>query len=373
MAQMTAGAPPARAWNRFADISRPFAATVLALVAALMLAGLTAGIGGDRVETAGTATMRADGLVGDHALYSRIRDRVEAGEPYYAAAAAEHRANHYPLRPFMTVRLPTLAHIMAAIGPRASTWLAIAIGIVAIIAWRRRLMAEPGLPGYARLAALLVTVNLAQLAAREWVLIHEVVAGALIALALALYRPARPWAAMAVLAFAIAVRETVLPVAMLLGLFALIDRDWRAAAGWLAIGLGFLAGIAAHISALSAVTTAADLASPGWNGFGGWPAYVSFVHQTSIFRYLPGWTSAVAVPLALLGWAAWRSRIGVVGIAVQWIYAALMMLFARANNFYWAMLVVPTLFIGLAFAPAALAALFRAIRPAGASVSTATI
>ena len=37
----------------------------------------------------------SDGLVGDHALYSRIFQRVADGESYYAAAAAEHRANHY--------------------------------------------------------------------------------------------------------------------------------------------------------------------------------------------------------------------------------------------------------------------------------------
>ena len=34
---------------------------------------------------------------------------------------------------------------------------------------------------------------------------------------------------MAVVAVGLAIRETMLPVAMLFGLFALIDRDWRAA------------------------------------------------------------------------------------------------------------------------------------------------
>lgn len=370
---MTGGAPAMPGWNRFAGVSRPVAAALLALLAALMLLGVTSGVGGDHITPAGPNAMRADGMVGDHALYSRILHRVEAGEPYYAAAAAEHRAHHYPLKPFMTVRLPTLAHGLAALGPQLSAWLAIAIGLAAVLAWRWRLMAETRSPGLARLAALLVAINLSQLAVHEWVLVHEVVAGALIALALALYRPARPWAAMAVLAAAIAIRETALPVAMLLGLFALIDRDWRAAAGWLALGLCFLAGIGLHIIALGAVTTPADFASPGWNGMGGWPAYASFVHQTSILRFLPGWTSALAVPLALLGWAAWRSRLGLAGLLVQLIFAALMMVAARSNNFYWAMLVVPSLFIGLAFAPAALIALLRAFRPAGASVSAAAV
>lgn len=370
---MTAAAPKTKGWNRFTGLPRPLAAAVLALLAALMLYGVTSGVGRDHVATAGPTSMHADGLVGDHALYSRILQRVEAGEPYYAAAAAEHRANHYPLKPFVTVRLPTLAVIFAAIGQPASTRLAISIGLAAILAWYLRLANEPDLPGYARVAGLLVAINLLQLMANEWLLIHEVMAGTLIALALALYSPARPWAAMAVIAAALAIRETVLPVAMLFGLFALIDRDWRAVTGWVVLGLCFLAGIVAHISAIAAVTTPADLASPGWNGLGGWPTYVSFARQTSIFRFLPGWASALAVPLALLGWAAWHARVGLAGLGVQLIFAALIMVFARPNNFYWAMLVVPTLYIGLIFAPAALVALFRSLGPAGASVSAAAV
>lgn len=78
------------------------------------------------------------------------------------------------------------------------------------------------------------------------------------------------------------------------------------------------------------------------------------------------------VPLALLGWAAWRSRRHDV-LIVQLGYAAMLMLFARPNNFYWAMLIEPTLFVGLIFAPAALLALYRSIRavPSPVSVSAA--
>src|SRR3546814_4238007 len=132
------------------------------------------------------------------------------------------------------------------------------VGGAAVFAWYRRLRTEAELPRYAPVAALLVAVNLTQLAAREWLYIHEVAAGVLLALALALYRPARPWLAMAVVATALAIRETIVPAAMLFGLFALIDRDWRAAAGWLAIGLCFAGGLAAHVTALPAGTTPAQ-------------------------------------------------------------------------------------------------------------------
>lgn len=364
MAQIEPSVP---GWNRFDGLSRPAAAAVLAVLALLMLLGFAGGgsSGSAGIEGRVTSTMSdrppVEGMVGDHALYLSILRDVEAGEPYYEAAAREQRANHYPLRPFVTVRLPTLAHIFAATGLTGGVLLVAATGLAAIIAWRRRLMAEPGLPGYARFAAMLIAANLSQILDRSWVLIHEVVAGALIALALALYRPGRPWAAMAVLAVAVAIRETVLPVAALLGCFALLDRDRRAAAAWLAFGLGALAMLAFHAAAVAAVTSPADLPSPGWSSFGGWKTYLAFVHHTSAIRALPAWITALLVPLALLGWAAWRSRLALIVLGVQLFFAALLMAVARSDNFYWAMMIVPTLSMGLIFAPAALAALARSL------------
>lgn len=366
---MTGAAPD---WNRFAGVARPVAGAVLALLALLMLWGVQGGVGRDHLAVAKPTSARFEGLVGDHALYAHIAKRVADGESYYAAAAAEHRNGHYPLRPFVAVRLPTLAHIVAALGERNMMLALLLFGGAAVLAWYRRLRADAALPRHAAIGALFVAANLTQLAAREWLYIHEMTAGVLLALALALYRPARPWATMALVAAALAIRETVLPVAMLFGLFALIDRDWRAAAGWLAIGLAFAGGIAAHIAALAAVTSPADAASQGWHGQGGWIAYLSFVQASSLLRFLAGWVGALLVPLALLGWAAWRSRLGLAMLLIQLFYAALLMLFARPANFYWAMLVVPTLFVGLALAPAALAGLVGSLlRPARAAPAVA--
>lgn len=356
---MTTAAP---GWNRFAGVSRPAAAAILGLLALLMVWGTTGSVGREHLAVASPASAQFDGLVGDHALYARIAERVAAGESYYAAAAVEHRAGNYPLRPFVAVRLPTLAYAVAALGEQKVQLALVLVGGAAILAWYRRLRTEPALPRSVAIGALFVAANLTQLAAREWLFIHEVAAGVLLALALALYRPRRPWWTMAIVAAALAIRETVLPVAMLFGLFALIDRDWRAAAGWLAIGLSFTAGIGAHIAALAAVTTPADAASQGWNGQGGWIAYLSFVQASSLLRFFAGWVGALLVPLALLGWAAWRSRLGLAALLIQLGYATLLMLFARPANFYWAMLVTPTLFIGLAFAPAALLELVRSLR-----------
>jgi hypothetical protein len=51
----------------------------------------------------------------------------------------------------------------------------------------------------------------------------------------------------------------------------------------------------------------------------------------------------------------------------------MLMLFARPNNFYWAMLIEPTLFVGLIFAPAALLALYRSIRAVPSPVSVPAV
>jgi hypothetical protein len=350
-------------WNRWQNARRGGAAAVLALVAALMLYGVTAivvGSGGSpRVQPAGADAMRSGDLVGDHALYANIAARVAQGEDYYSAAAAEQRANAYPLKPFITVRLPVLAHGFALLGDRGMTLLVTIIGIAAILAWQRRLEHDAALPRYARLAALMMAANLSQIVFYDWALLHEVAAGALIALALALYRPERPWAAAGALAVAVAVRETVLPVAVLLGCFALYDRDRRGILLWLGFGLAAAAMLALHYVAVSAVVRADDLASPGWSGLGGWASYVAFVRDVSAFRFLPTWVSALLIPLALLGWASWRGRTGLAVLLVQLVYALVLMLFARPNNFYWAMLVVPTLFAGLIFVPAALGTLWR--------------
>lgn len=355
----------ANQWNRMARLPRPLAALILTLLAALMLYGLVGERTGTNPALSSPRLAKAEGMIGDHALYLMTLRKMEAGAPYYATVAAHHRQYGYPLRPFVAVRLPTLAALLSVTGLPVGTVLACLIGLAVLIMWRRRLAADTGLPPYGRFAVLLIAVNLGQLMSGQWVLMHEVVAGALIALALALYRPDRPWTTMAVIAAALAIRETVLPVAMLFGLFALIDRDWRAAGAWVGIGLVFAMGLYVHAGAVADVTHADDISGAGWLALAGWKNYLHFIYQTSVLRFvLPFWSAAILVPLALLGWTAWRGRLGLVGLGIQLIYAALFMVFARADNAYWGMLVVPTLFLGLAFAPAALIALVRALLPA---------
>lgn len=361
---MTGATAPTDGWNRLAGVSRPVAALLLALLAALILLGTVERQAPRAINMSSPLLAKEEGMIGDHALYLKVLRKMESGAPYYETVAGEHRVYGYPLRPFVAVRLPTLEYTLSKIGLPAGTIITSILGLVALFLWRRRLVSDPGLPRYARFGVLLMAANLGQVMSGQWVLMHEVIAGVLIAIALAVYRPERPWAAIAVIAAALTIRETVLPVAMLFGLVALIDRDSKAAGAWIAIGLAFAIGLNFHAAAVAGVVKPDDISGDGWLGLNGWNNYVSFVHNSSALRFgAPQWIAAILTPLALLGWLAWRSRLGTLGLSVQLGYAATFMIFARADNDYWGMLVVPTLFIGLVFAPAALASLVRALRP----------
>lgn len=358
-------APPRSpaAWNRFHRIPRLWAALILALLIGLCVLGSIKHTGGSHVQGATSKAMKAGGLVGDHALYYEIARRVADGENYYHAAAAEQRENGYPTKPFLTMRWPTHAYLLAIFGEKLLTFLGLAIGVITIFLWRNRLAQDSNLPRYARFAAFIIIPNIIMLLAyRQWIYLHETLCAILLGLALALYRPDRQWPAMVAMACAMAIREFAVPVAMIFGLFALWDRNWRAATGWLALGLVYLGLLALHIHAVSLVSLPTDIASPGWTSSSGWVGYTSFVHNLSIFRYLPGWVAAFVTPLALLGWASWKSRIGNIGFLIQLFFALLLAGVARANNFYWAIMVIPTLFIGLIFVPSALAQLWQSLR-----------
>ena len=81
---------------------------------------------------------------------------------------------------------------------------------------------------------------------------------------------------------------------------------------------------------------------------------------SSVLHLLPARVAAPLALLPLLGWAAWRSSAGLFGLLLHAGYGLFFMLAGRDNNFYWALVVIPTWFIGLAFVPAALASLGRA-------------
>lgn len=300
------------------------------------------------------ATGRAKG---DMALYSRVAARVAAGEGYYAAALAEHRASGYPTRPFVTIRLPTLAWAQAAIGADGVRWLALALvaGAIAALWWR-----SPALASVEEriIAAALLAAGggaaLSRLAGYD----HDFIAGVLLSLALLAYRADRWWPSLLAAAAALAVRELAAPFVLLWLAFAFEQHRWReagAVAGLLAL---VAAGLVAHAHAVDALRLPGDLASQGWNALAGYGVPLAGLAQLTGLRHVPAMLAAPLAVLPLLGWAGLGGRMGL--FALLWFtgLATGMALFARPQNYYWVELALPAYAIGLAFAPRGLTELF---------------
>lgn len=340
------------------------AAAVLALTIAVMAWSVASTGEIERLEIAREGpTTNADGTAidqrGDLALYERISTRVAAGEGYYAAATEEQREAGYPTRPFVTVRLPTLAYLHLLIGPSGVRYLEMALLLACLLA----------LPGAVRSAALpekvggIIALLLggATIAAPFAGLYHEALAGVLLSLALLLYRPDRWWLALLVAGCALAVRELAVPFVLLWMAFALVGQRWREVVGVAALLAVFVAVMALHYLAVAAVARPDDLASEGWDAMSGYALPLMVMARLTVLSLLP---AALAAPLAilpLLGWLGLGGRLGL--FALLWFGGLFTMtaLFARPENFYWVQLALPAYFAGFAFAPGAVLELVRGV------------
>lgn len=298
----------------------------------------------------------------DLLLYDRIAERVGDGENYYAVAVEEQRARDFPVRPGLAVRLPTLAYVTAVLGQWGLLALGVIVLIGTLIAWYYRLRDLPGGPGHMRYIALLLVIGAAAGLKPQYVVLHEVWAGLLIALSMGLYRPEKwIWAFVAGV-LALAIREHALPFVMLMGAIAFVRGNRIEAIAWALVVLIFGGLLALHVLQVAEYTTPSDPVSPGWlalRGLGGW---TSNIVLSSPLQFLPGWLAAPLALLPLIGWAGWRNWLGLAGFLLCLGYGVLFMIAGRDNNFYWALVVMPIWFVGLAFTPRALASLVRSAR-----------
>jgi hypothetical protein len=346
--------PPTRILTRRWDWLRAAGAlTVLLAVLALILAGL-------RIETS-AASAAPDGN-GDLALYARTIELLRHGEPYYPTITSELRANNYPLRPFVTVRLPTLGVALAALPDVLTARIALALlALVTFAAWAWCFRALRGEPlRYTALLLLLASGIVPALTPVAYPL-HEVWAGLLIALSLALRRPDRWLLSVAIATAAALLRELAAPYLLAMAVLALKDGCRREALGWLAGLLVFALALGAHAVAVGAVVTAADPASPSWLSLGG----LGFVLQTAGWNLLlsagPEWLGAVLLPLALLGLATCHDALGQRLALTVLGYTMAFLVVGRANNAYWGLMIAPLWPLGMYFAGPSLLRLGKAI------------
>lgn len=362
MAPVATRAPDDRFRTRFAAWRPAAARVVLAVLAAWVLYGAALGLVPGLAPASPTAVTAPGETPGgtDVALYRAIAERVSQGESYYAAAAAEHRLRDYPLKPFVTVRPPTLALLQARLGPGGAGILLDLLVVIALVVLARRL--ETALPGGRRwivvltLASLGLTFALIPL----FVVWHEAWAAVLIVLSLACRSPRRFGASLALGLLAVTLRELVLPYLMVMATVAWWEGNRREAACWLGailVASGLLAG---HAAMVAASTLPGDLSSQGWVRIAGWPFVLAMIQACTVLTFAPMAVVGILAPACLVGWAGWASPLGNRVAFLLGGYTCAFMAFGRPENFYWGLLVAPLFLAGLAFVPAALADLWRA-------------
>jgi len=295
----------------------------------------------------------AHGSLSDIGLYQAIARMVGSGADYYATAVTLQRDNGFPLQPFVTVRLPTLAWITGAIGEGPALALAVALVLANAAIWFAALpFARP-----AERVCLVALVILASLMTPRAVYLHEWWAGQLLTGALGLFLRRQAGAALALAVAALFVRE--LSALFLLTLLPfLLRREQRThlRAALLALAV-FGIALLAHHAAVTALVLPGDPVSPGWLDLRG-PAGPSADLQTMVlFGLVPEPWASLLVFAPLLGWchvAARRSALPLFWFAG---FLGVLAVLARADNAFWVRMILPAYMAGLALVPRALAGL----------------
>jgi len=374
---MTADDAPI-AWDRFARWGKLPARLLLAALMVLLAVSALVPINSGRSTVKTTSfvevLVKADKSAltrkrdDDLALYDRAIARIRNGENYYSFIVAEHRLSHYPVRPGLAVRLPTLAYLDAWLGLPGQFAAAIMLLIAVLAVWWRRLGEEPGAQRRRVLAIALLAVGASLGLNRDFFVLHELWAGMLLALSFGLHRvksettPGRWGWSLAVAALALAIRELSLPYVLLMSVMALWRGDRREGLAWSGLALLFLAGLAWHLHLIAVQVSPSDPWSPSWLELRGLSGWVSNVALSSNIRSLPHWLAGPLVMLMVFGWASWRSAAGAFATLLYLGYGLAFMIAGRGDNYYWGFMVAPAMFIGLAFVQTGLKSLWQAAR-----------
>jgi hypothetical protein len=334
-------------------LSRPIAAAILLLVVAVIVFSAT--------PSKIVAPPAPPGQITDAGLYEALVAKVRAGAPYHAAAVAQMRAGHYPLRPFVVVRPPALA-MLESLSPGVAPirMIEVLLAAAVIFVWVLRLRSQTGGPmGTAWTAFVLFTGVGAAIAGGVSIWFHEVWSGLLIALSLGLRTRGRFLISALIGLMAALVRELAMPYLLVMILLAAWEKRPREAAAFaLALAASLLA-LAWHAWQVLPLTHPGDPASPGWLTLGG----LGFVREADSWNLLAsrlGVVFAAAIaPLSLIGAAAWRDDNRWRLLAVIGGYLSGFLVFGRPENAYWGFLVAPLVAVGLVLAPMGLLTLGR--------------
>lgn len=283
---------------------------------------------------------------GDVVLYRRVVDHVRAGENYYDAVAQLHREMMYPLKPFVTVRLPTLAWFHAHLGLMTMMVLVVALIATVPVVWYFVLKRQGfGFGWRATMIGMLAVGGALGLDTRT-PYIHDIWAGLLLSIAIALDRRKLFAVQLALVVLATLIRELAFPFLLVMLAHALVIRA-RGQVAAIVGAMGFVAIVLfLHKLAVDAVVLPGDYASGGWSSMRG---PMGFARDMS---FLAGYDK-LPLPLVILislapfgGWLAYGLRDDF--RAFTWFsgFALTISIFARADNFYWAQLMFPAYLLG---------------------------
>ena len=336
--------------SRFAGLNARDAWLGLAALAALLLATLLVFATPAPPATTREAAHRADEQA-DVMLYETIVESVRHGGSYYPVAADAMRAGNYPLKPFVTFRLPTLAVVQAALPPAVIVALLYMLAGAVALAWYARLAPVFARPPPRLVALALLAGGLMAFVQSDLAAFHEIWAGLFVALSLALYRPAAWLPPVAFGLSAALIRETAGLYLAVMAALALVDGRRREAAAWVIAGLILAVVLALHAQAVAQVVRPLDPVSPGWAGRLGFGFFVRTMTVSTALAIVPLWLAAPLVGFSLFGWTAWRDPLAVRVATLLVAYAVVLSLFGRLDTFYWGLLVAPLLLVGLSFVP----------------------
>lgn len=345
--------------SRFAAFRRRQALLVLGLLLALLAASLLAlnipeQPALDAASVPGAASSQTDLM-----LYEKIVAGVKGGENYYTAAADALRSGNYPLRPFLTFRMPGLAVVLAALPDWAPKYLLLLLAFATGATWMGRLWTSLTRPAPRIAALILLLGSLLAFLQPGLVAFHEIWAALIVALSLGVRRPGHWIEAVALGLAAMLIRETAALYALIMAFFAWREGQRREAIGWgVAIAL-FGVTLGAHAWAVMGITGPLDPASPGWAGLWGFGLFVKSVTLATSLQLLPLWAAALLVGLSLFGWASWDDPLAARMTAILVAYAVAISVFSRLDTFYWGLMVAPVFLVGLVFVPDGLRDLIR--------------
>lgn len=352
---MLADKPPIKPrFSRFA-LSRARYILAVVLFVAIFLLGISLS---PVASDARNATSRGSG---DVALYRAEVERIQAGEGYYQAAAAELRDRGYPTRSVFNWRTPLpmwlIGNLPDPIMGKAGLCL---LALALLLAGYELAYRQSGVV-IATASVLLLSGALLPCILGELYVMPVLWSGVLIGLSLCAYGLGYSGWGIAAGLGALVTRELAAPYCLLAAWLAWRAGKRRELATWCAGFAAYGVFYAWHAAQVAAVTGPDELAHEhGWLCTGGAPFLLALVQMNGYLLVLPQWVTALYLTLAMVGFASWNSQFGErIGVTIA-LYLVTFAVVGQPFNQYWGCLLAPSLCFGAARGPNALRDLLAA-------------